>query len=366
MRVLVYGLVGTNRGGIETFLLKMNGNMSDEMIFDYVVEGNECIHEQEIKKKGGKIYYIPNRHNNPFSNIKANIKLLKSLKKEYESVYLNLSSLSWIFPILIAKKYGYKLFVHSHNAEFVKNNSGFIYKFVNKINKFILHKMHIIRLTCSVPATEFMFNKKDEVQMIYNAIDISKFSFNEQKREEIRNSLGVDNQKVIGFVGRINDQKNPLFLPQIMDELKKICNSTMIILGDGPMKEQLLNEIKGLNLTNDIICCGNVTNVNDYLSAMDIFVLPSIHEGLPYVLVEAQTSGLPCVVSDAITREVDALGIITFVSLGEGPMKWANIINECDNKNVKDRELCGVKMEKSYFNIKNESNKLEKILKGNL
>ena len=103
-RILVYGLVGTNRGGIETFLLKMNQYMSSDTIFDYVVEGSSCLHLDEINAKGGKVFYIRKRHNHPFGNIKDNKELLKSKRKDYDTVYFNLSSLSWIEPIKLAIK----------------------------------------------------------------------------------------------------------------------------------------------------------------------------------------------------------------------------------------------------------------------
>lgn len=362
-RILVYGLVGTNRGGIETFLLKMNSYMSDNTVFDYVVEGTECIHLKEIGKKGGKVFYIPNRHKHPFNNLRANKKLLKQKRNEYDSVYFNLSSLSWLGPIKIASKLNYKVFVHSHNAEFIKANGSVLYKILNKINKGILSKLNVFRLTCSLPATDFMFKSRDNVEMIYNAIDPYIFKFNSDTRKRLRKEMNLDECFVMGFVGRLQYQKNPMFLIEIAKDIyKEKKNIKLLVLGDGDMKNDLLSSIRKENLENVIILLGNVTNVSDYLQAFDSFVLPSRHEGLPYVVVEAQAAGLPCFLSDKITKEVQITGRLVFLPINQGPSIWKNNILKYSNSVPDKRVECFEIVEKSNFNIYNEAKRLEKIL----
>lgn len=365
MRVLVYGMVGTNRGGIETFLKKMISFMSDDIIFDYVIEESECIHEDEIKERGGNIYYINSRKNNPFRNIADNKRLLKSKRNVINTVYFNLSSLSWIVPVILASHYGYRVCVHSHNAQFVAANSGFLYRVVNRINRFIISNMKITRLTCSKPATEFMFGKTRNVEMIYNAIDTSLFRFDEIKRSEIRNEYGFDNSFIIGFVGRISDQKNPLFLPEIMkDVIKVIPDCRMLVVGDGPLRESLVRLIDEYGLNDRVILTGNVTNVNELMQAMDVFVLPSKHEGLPYVVVEAQTTGLRCILSDKITKEVDVTGNINYISIDQGSGVWVSALKDIYNEDNFDRVKYENIMKESVFDIHREALKLESILKG--
>ncbi|MBQ3014430.1 MAG: glycosyltransferase [Clostridia bacterium] len=363
MRILVYGLVGTNRGGIETYLLKMNKQMSADTIFDYVVEGDTCIHEPEIAEKGGRIYYIPQRHKQPMQNIQANKKLLKSLRSEIDTVYFNLSSLSWIKPIQIACKLGYKVFVHSHNAEFIKNNSSLPYRVVNAINKNKLHKMKVHRLTCSKPATDFMFKSEESVTMIYNAIDTKKFSFNSEVRRRIREQYNVrEEDTLIGFVGRLQYQKNPLFLPEILKACRVVSPSyKMLVVGDGDMRQQVEEKFHLLGLNENVIFTGNCTNVNELLQGMDAFLLPSHHEGLPYVAVEAQTAGLPCFLSDKVTRETKIIENVMFLPIDKGAELWSKAISSAINAGV-DREKSAEIVRNSNFEIRNEAKRLEKIL----
>lgn len=363
MRVLVYGMVGTNRGGIETFLLKMNQYMSRNTVFDYVIEEKSCLYENEIKIRGGKVYYIASRTESPFRNIQDNKKLLRRLRFKVDAVYFNLSSLSWFPPVKIAVKMGYRVYVHSHNAEFIAANSDKLHKMVNMYNKKRLSNYNITRLTCSDFATKFMFNSGDKTEMIYNAIPVGQFAFNRDVRDKIRKELGITSEKIIGFAGRINDQKNPLFLPDILKStLERRSDVKMIILGDGTMREQLEKKILNMGLQEKCIMLGNRTNVNEYMQAMDVFVLPSWHEGLPYVVVEAMTAGLRCIISDRITQEVDVAGNIKYLPLKETADNWGEtIVNELAGKHD-DRAYWGEFMSRTNFNIENEALRLERIL----
>lgn len=361
MRILIYGMVGTNRGGIETYLLKMNQNMSENTIFDYVIEEPSCLHEGAIKEKQGKIYYISPRSKKPLHNIRDSYKLMKSLKGEIGAVYFNLSSLSWIFPIVIARLLGYKVYVHSHNADFIAANSSFGYRAVNYINKRLLHFFDIDRLTCSKPATDFMFMPSDKVEMIYNAINVERFAFNDDIRKKKRLELSIpEDTFVIGFVGRLQYQKNPHYLIKIMKSLTDVPNVCMIAVGDGDMREELEREANQYNNLR-LKFLGNRTDVNELFQAMDIFVLPSLHEGLPYVVVEAQSSGLKCLVSNFVTEEVNFTGNVEFLSLTENSENWKQAIEKIKNEKY-DRASVTQIVKSSNFNISNEAVRLEGIL----
>ena len=191
-RVLVFGLVGTNRGGIETFLLNMNQAMTKDCVFDYVVEETSCIHLPRILAKGGAIYHVPPRNSHPLKNIKSIIKILKQKKEKYCCTYFNLSSLSWILPIIFSRKYKYRTFVHSHNAELIDKNSSFLYRVANALNKRVLSHCKITRLACSKYAANFMFGRKREWLQINNGIFIENFAFREEYRKKWRTALGLD------------------------------------------------------------------------------------------------------------------------------------------------------------------------------
>lgn len=367
MHVLVYGMVGNHRGGIETYLLKMNSFMSKDMVFDYVIEETECLHEEAIASRGGRIYRVPSRNRNPLGNINANRKLLKELKNHINTVYFNLSSLSWIEPIRIAKMLGYRVFVHSHNSQFINSNNSLPYRLVNAINKRRLSTYKgIKRLTCSQPATDFMFMKKDAVEMIYNAIYVKDFLYDEKVRREKRNELGIEEDDfLIGFVGRLQDQKNPLYLPTIMKAvLTRNKRAKMIIVGEGRMRKELEDKIKEYGFNSSMFLLGNRTDVNKLMQAMDVFVLPSLHEGLPYVVVEAQASGLKCFISDGITTEVDVTGSVKFLNLLPDASNWGEAIVTESKSSYNDRKEKGEFMNTTNFNIEREARRLESILSG--
>lgn len=358
--LLVYGMVGDHRGGIETYLLKMNKNM-DNIIFDYVIEEKECVHETEILSRGGIIYRIPSRNKFPLKNIIANFKLLMNLRERINIVYFNLSSLSWIFPVLIARLFRYRVFIHSHNADFIAANSSKGYRAVNYINKRWLHFMNVSRLTCSKPATEFMFMSSDKVEMIYNAINVERFAYNPDVRQKKRVELGIpDDIFLLGFVGRLQYQKNPLFLATIMNALKNEHNVRMIVIGDGDMRHVLESKLEE-DKEGRVKLLGNRTDVNEFYQAMDLLVLPSFHEGLPYVIVEAQSAGLPCIVSDFVTKEVDFTRKVKFLQLESTARNWASeIMIMLSSEN--DRFAVKSQIAKSSFNIINEAKRLEDIL----
>lgn len=360
-RVLVYGMVGTNRGGIETFLLKMNQYMSDTT-FDYVIEEDSCIHKDIIESRGGRVFYVTKRSLSPLRNLRDNKRLLNSLKGQIEAVYFNLSSLSWIEPIKVAIKEGYRVYVHSHNSQFIEANSSMLHRIANLVNKKRLSSWNITRLTCSKPATQFLFQPKDKVIMVYNAIKVDDYIYNPLVREKIREELFAG-KKIIGYVGRLGDQKNPLYLVNIMKSVRAHRKDTiLIIIGDGPMRKDLERKIADFEFQDCIKLMGNVTNVNEYMQAMDVFILPSLHEGLPYVVVEAQSAGLKCLVSDQVTEEVNVTGNVKFLALTEDAKNWGDEINKalCDHNF--NRVECGVFMTGTDFNIDTQAKKLEDIL----
>ena len=209
-----------------------------------------------------------------------------------------------------------------------------------------------------------MFEPQDHVSMIYNAININQFKFDESIRKKVRKKLGIKEKFVVGFIGRISDQKNPLFLPEIMKALQtQQTDIKMLIVGEGFMRSALEEKIHTYDLEEKCRLLGTRDDVHELLQAMDVFILPSEHEGMPYVLIEAQASGLPCVVSDAVTEEVDVTGNIAFVSLRSGAAVWADKVVKCLEHPVSNRPAAADLMLTTSFNIENEAKRLEKILR---
>ena len=357
-RILVYGLSQDTRGGIETFLLNMNKFMSKDTIFDYVIEGNHTIHKEEIYKKGGKCFFVSPKKK-IFSNLRDWKRLLKHLKDGYKIIYFNLYSLAWIFPIRIALKQGYKVIVHAHNNKL--HNCGIFQRILHSLNRQYQKHLNIVRFTNSDLSSNFFFsNCKSE--LIYNAIDVDRFSFSKEKRERIRNTYGISNEQILfGFSGRITYQKNPLFLIDIFNEISKInSKSRFIICGEG----NLLNDVKyrAKEYGIDVIFAGNNSNIEDYYQAMDCFVLPSRFEGLGIVLIEAQASGLISFTSSKVVPDIAKVtDILHYISLNNDASVWAKEILSC-YKNLNNRAMYCSKIKGTHFDIVVESIELEKKL----
>ena len=221
------------------------------------------------------------------------------------------------------------------------------HRMIYSINKKRLSRMNIHRLTCSEQATRFMFYQKDVVEMIYNAVDLSKFQYRNELRNSVKEELHVlDKTKIIGFVGRLDKQK---------EELK------MLIIGDGPLRDELQNKIKEMGFSDYFILLGNRTDAYRYYNAMDVLVLPSLYEGLPIVLIEAQTNGLKCIVSETISEQSDITGNLSFVSTNnlDG---WRDKIMESLADNNSNRADEAPIIADTRFNIKREAMRLENIL----
>ncbi len=366
-RILVYGLVDSKTfGGIGSFLTEMNRHMSDDTFFDYVIEGSSCSIQDRIEEQGGKIYYITKRTKNPFLNLKENRNILKSLRETHDTVYFNLSTLGWIEPIKIAISLGYRVFVHTHNSRLIVDDAK--HRFVYNINKRRLSKLNVTRLSCSKKATDFMFFPNDQVRFIHNAVDIDMFRINEKERIQVRNELHIsDSTKVIGFVGRLVDQKNVLFLPEILKSIiEKYENDVvMMIIGEGNLRDKLQEKVNALNLQERCYILGDRSDIYRYYNSMDVFVLPSLYEGLPIVMVEAQVSGLPCIVSDVITSESNISGNVTFLPINDANV-WGEVVFDRLNTKNTNRELISEKLRDSDFDIDHEALRLESILTGDL
>lgn len=344
-KVLMTGLYDA-RGGIETFARNY---------FDYIDKGKirydftnarEFIYFGEyFIENGAVIYNIPHEKKNPVLYYQR----LKEIMKGYDAVHINILSAANILPVMAAKKSGVKkIIVHSHNSGTV----GLIRNTLHFIFKPYLRKAATDFFACSELAGKWMFGEKiigqDNFHIINNGIDIEKFKYDESIRNKIRKQYGLENDFVVGHTGRFSEQKNHSFLIDIFAEVYKKNNSARLMLvGDGELRVQIEEKVKTLGLSDAVIFCGVCDNVNEIYQAMDAFVLPSLFEGLPVVLVEVQAAGLRCVISDRISKEADISGDIKFLSLSDKPESWAESIlalqgaerNKCDMSDYDIRRL---------------------------
>lgn len=355
MRLLVHGLAGYTKGGIETFVLGMAEHMSDEVVFDYVIEKKKTDAAVKLPGNGETLIIEPKRHK--LANLKSWVKLLKNRKKIDSAIYFNWYSMAWLFPAIIARLYGYRVIIHAHNNNL--HNCGFFQRTMHSVGRIVQKCMKVTRLTNSELSAKFFFGDKPAI-MIYNAIDIGRFAFTEEVRTRIRKELDIEGKHVYGFAGRLAYQKNPLFLMEVFNEIrKKDPTAAFLVCGDGDLMDATKKKAKEFEL--NVIFAGSVSNVQDYYQAMDVFILPSRFEGLGIVLIEAQCSGLPCVASaDVIPQDAKVTDLVDFVKLADNPVEWATRARELFF--CKNREKYSDFILNSSFNISVESSRLKEIL----
>ena len=322
--------------GIESFIMNMYRNVDRKKIqFDFMVMRDEKeFYDEEIKSLGGRKFTISVSGKNTLLRIfKESIELYKFLKKNpYQIVHIHYTTPLRAFYLFAAKKAGVPVRIyHSHSAE-VSGKSNIKIKTYNFCKKKIT-KWATDYFACSKAAAEWMYDKdlinSGRVQIIFNGIDITRFAYNSKVREEIRKQLNIENNFIIAHTGRFLPQKNHHFIIDVFREVQKIDpSSKLLLLGEGQLQDEIQQKVNSLDLQENVIFLGVKKNVEDYLSAADCYIMPSLYEGLPVAAVEAQCSGLPCVLSDNITKEVALTENTLFLSLDKPAEYWAEKILE--------------------------------------
>lgn len=318
-----------DRGGAETFLMKIYRCLDkNKYQMDFCVSKKEKgFYDDEILSLGGKIFYVPPKSKNPF---KTFIEIKKIVKSENYNYVLRTSQQSLAaLDLLAAKLGGAKVLIYrSSNAGMTGNK---INKIINKFFSFLPKIIPNVKIAPSTEAAEFVFGKsavrKGKVKIIHNALDYKLFKFNSNIRNKIRDELKIKNQLLYGHIGRFNIQKNHLFLLDIFNEiLKREKNSMLLLIGEGEEKTKIISKLNELKLEKNVIILKPQPNVNEYLMAMDKLIFPSLFEGMPNIVIEAQATGLPCYVSSAITKEAKITNLVKYISLTEKITNWAETI----------------------------------------
>ena len=346
-------------GGVEAVVMNYYRNIDRSKIqFDFICdEDSTNIPYDEIKKLGGKVIIIP-----PYQKVIKYHKALKKVLKEgnYKMVHSHINTLS-VFPLFAAKCVGVPVRIaHSHSTSNKKEWKKTLMK--NALKPF--SKVFATNyMCCSEYAGRWLFGDKEydkgNVYLLNNAIDLDKFKYDEKVRKLKRKELGIkDDTFVIGHIGRFVAQKNHTFLIDIFNEYhKKNKKSILLLVGQGPKVEEIKEKVNNLNLSDSVVFLGQREDANELYQAFDIFLLPSLYEGLPVVGVEAQASGLLCLLSDEMTKETKVLSSTVFMSLSVSAKEWSNMITK---KIKKYKRLDTTKeITKNNFNIKEEAGKLE-------
>lgn len=346
-----------NKGGKETYIINML-NFLDKTKYriTFVAYDNKIAYEDYLSECGVEIVHIPPRCNGLFTHRKALDKLFK--QKKIDVVWAHKTSLSACEILSIAKKNSVPVrIIHSHCSS---NMGGSFTYIMHRINKKMIFGMANEYLACSNTAAKWFFGSHPS-KIMTNGIDLEKFKYNSMIRMKIRKKLNLQGNFVIGHVGRFGREKNHKKLLEVFEVCRRKNKGVKLILcGEGEERVNIERQIKELGIQENVLLLGVIDNVNEILQAMDIFVMPSYFEGLPYALLEAQTAGLKCIVSDTISSESDILKWNHYLSLQSDSFLWAEIImNEDLNY---DRSIGYEMMKKSGFNIVESVMRIEDLI----
>lgn len=360
IRVLQIGDWDFGKNGIAEIVYNLSQNIDNSIyIYDFLVMGclKENNYRKNIIKKGGNIYELKLK-NSKLKKIYEVVNILKFLKsKEYRIVHIHESTAhSMFFYGILFKISGIETIIfHSHNSNLPSKNK--IKLFLHFISKQFLKFISENNLACSEEAAVWMYSKfvSKNVTIIENTIDLKNFSYNLSKRNKLRKKLKIENNIILGNIGRLSEQKNQIFLLELLKEIKKELKEVkLILIGSGTLKDKIINKIEKLKIENEIILIENTQNIEDYYQIMDFFLLPSLYEGLPVVGIEAQAMGLPCYFSNKITSKIKINDNVKFMELNIE--YWKNSLIY-DLKNLGPRVTNNKIMEN--FSIKKMSKRVE-------
>lgn len=328
--VRVLNVLGTtNLGGAESRVMELYRALDrDKVQFDFLVHtGKEGQYSEEIRRLGGRIYSVPRfRLLNLLSYKKALRKFFRE-HHEFAAVHGHMTSTASIY-LPVAKKAGIPVTIaHARSAGVSPGPKGL----ATRMLRYPLKYRADYCFTCSAEAAEAVYGRKwvekENVWTIPNAIDPQRFVFDAAVRAQVREELGLKDQFVIGHVGRFGFMKNHTFLVDIFAELCKMRDdAALVLIGKGELEGQIREKAGSMGLSDKVFFLGNRFDVERYYQAFDYFVFPSTFEGLPGSVVEAQASGLCCLVSDKVTREAALTGLVTYKSIGEPAANWAGEI----------------------------------------
>lgn len=347
-----------DRAGLENRLMDLYRTIDKtEFQFDFLTcSGLDGYHDEEIIKLGGKIHKISSLKIKYMWSFRKELKLFFMKHQEYKVVHCHLNQ--WCGLILeCAKECGVKVRIAHSRTSLNRISFKNLVKNIIKIptRKYATHKMAV-----SEYAGAWLFGKKavynNEVYILPNAIDMLKFTFNPEKRKEYRDKFNLEDNLTLIHVGNFKPEKNHMYLIKVFDSVKNIYpKSKLVLVGKDNMNGKIQKKVSEMGLENDVIILGSRSDVENCLSMGDIFVFPSYYEGFPGSVLEAQASGLPCVISDSITSEVCITGRITQCSLKDNPCKWAENIVDYYKKYGENREM---NLTSSKYNINSSTSEL--------
>lgn len=353
-RILVVGLYN-NLGGMEVFFNNYYNYLYNSFHFDFVTCDADIIYGDKYRSNGSHVFVLPPYKKNPIKYYKELNRIMKDNK--YDLVYVNMLSAANVIPIKVAKKNKIKIITHSHSSSMKGHLLKKIFHYINR--RQIINNSDVC-LACSEFAGNWLYSKRD-FQIINNAIDTKKYMFNEKERQDLRRQLNIkEDCFILGNVARFSDEKNHFFMIKLIEKLSAIDKDiSLLLIGDGKNFDAIKEIIIEKNLSNNVIMTGAVNDANRYYNVMDIFILPSLFEGLSLVAIEAQTNGLRCVFSKNVNKDTDINNKSLFLGINdENIEEWVQCILNLKKMNNNER----ITLTNNQYNIEKNVKILKKIL----
>lgn len=307
-------------GGMENFIMNLYEETDKEKIqFDIVVHMRKPgDYVETIKQMGGKVYELPRLTKRPIQNL---LQLYRIVKNNQYKIVIRHTANALVSPQLLAARAGGAYTIcHSHNETDPQ-------QLLHKLGKILMNVAATERFACSEKAGQWMYGKKS-FQIIHNAINITKFAYNAEASKKIRNEFNLEDCRIYGHIANFIPSKNHLYLLRIFKEISKLDeNAHFFCIGDGSLRPEIEAEIKRLGLEGKIVLTGIRKDVENFMSCFDVLVFPSVFEGLPLTLIEAQAAGLACLISDSITKDVVVSEhLVRYESIEKEPEVWAQAV----------------------------------------
>lgn len=317
---ILHVIDGMGSGGAEAFIMNLYRNINRTKVqFDFLLRNKEDMHFDEIQALGGRIFMTAPFPRHAWQNYQ-DTQAFFARHKEYAIIHVHGNALIYMSALFLAKRVGVPCrIMHSHNTQARKP----LYRLIHECNKLFIDKLATTHLACSETAGEWMFNGH-RYTVVNNGIDVKEYLHNKTDREEIRKEFQLDGKFVVGHVGRFLHSKNHAFLLDVFSEIhKQNRQAVLLLIGTGPLEEEIRKKVHELNLDEAVIFTGVRGDVMKMLQAMDVFLFPSVFEGLGIVTVEAQAAGLHTIVSEAVPKEAFLSELIEYVSLNAPKEEWA-------------------------------------------
>ncbi|MEX2784916.1 glycosyltransferase [Streptococcus sp. H49] len=372
-KILIIGMSPV-LAGTETFIMNYYRHLDTQKFHvDFIKRTKEpIIFEDEILQKGSNIYYLPRKGKTPrsYQKYKKAVRtFFEEHGRDYDAIWHNAMSIPNIDLLNYAKKYGIKeRIIHSHNSQWRGNVARFV---LHQRNKRRIKKVATQFFACSDLAAQYMYGPdfSGEACVIQNAIDKDNFAFSAAGRDELRTQLGWSHKKIIGNVGRLDVQKNQPFLIDVFHAALQMDDSLRLVIigqvaGAHSTAAKIKKKISDYGIEDKVFLAGSQTDMRKWLSAFDLFVLPSLSEGLPLSAVEAQANGLPVLVSDAVTKELKILDSTAYLSLDEDIRVWAQKIISMLTMERSQQETITHRFAEKRFDITKQVKDVESILLG--